>query len=150
MFSQDTSIMPLLALSFRRSIQITQNTFDLRTSHPLGYDDLSDEVEQSKVYDADTKRSLITILALVVELCVCLTDCLELTYSSKQVHEWSSQVQLEKFMKIQQCRESLSGWSDKAASKLEAWSDEMEAFNFPGSDGGTVVLFTELTRIYYL
>lgn len=70
----------VISLGMRRSLQIAPSQFDAMAREPLQADDLSDEIEASKVYDADTKRVLCRILTSLCQLVASLTNLIDTLY----------------------------------------------------------------------
>ncbi|ORY69028.1 uncharacterized protein BCR38DRAFT_472437 [Pseudomassariella vexata] len=140
-------IMPLCV---RRNIQITRNHFDFNANASLDYEDLSDEIEHSRVYHGDSKRSLTAIMALMTELCVCLTDILELVYPFRDTAVCGAEVFLQKVALIKEYREALLRWSKRATMILAVFPDTHDVSRFEeGSHNDSVVLYTNLIWIYY-
>ncbi|KPM43004.1 hypothetical protein AK830_g3536 [Neonectria ditissima] len=141
-------IMPLCV---RRNTQITQNHFDFGSNPPLGYDDLSQEVERSRVYSADTKRSLVEILARMTELCVCLTDILDLVYPTRDRDMSLSTESLssQKLTQTQKHKFKLREWFLTTLKTSRIFRKTCSTPLEPGSNNDALVLHTNLVWMYY-
>ncbi|KAM5358159.1 hypothetical protein ACJZ2D_015547 [Fusarium nematophilum] len=135
-------IMPLCV---RRNIQITRSHFDFNSNSPLGYDDLVDELDFSRVYNTATKHTLLITLERLTKLCVSLTDVLSLVYPTEKLPILDAQAHSTAFGKVQKCRRALIYWSEITQPPL-AHKDLPEA---SGSSETSSVLFTNLIWIYF-
>jgi hypothetical protein len=140
----------LISLGMRRSIQISQAHFDVDSNSSLGFPDLGDEVERSKVYNPETKRRLIEIFTQLSELCSVLTDLLTLVFPLNDVPGWGRYNGPEGVEKIKQSKSALRRWYNTAILR------------FPMFGGGTprkatgdkryhdsVILYTNLMYMFY-
>ncbi|KAI1392693.1 fungal-specific transcription factor domain-containing protein [Hypoxylon trugodes] len=100
----------ILALGVRRSLQISRAHFDLDANPGLGYTDLADEVDRSKVYNAETKRCLIEIFVQLGELCSVLTDLVTLVFPLDDVPGWDRELGSEGTAKLKECKAALRRW----------------------------------------
>lgn len=116
-----------MALCERRNVQILDDL-----ASPLDYDDLSDENERSRVYTSDTKRSLHNIVILMTELCVLLTDILDLVYPADL--PMSDEASLKNLARTEDCRKALRQWCSRAK-------------RVPSSNG--TIMYTNLLWMYY-
>lgn len=116
----------VIALCVRRSIQVPHAT-------PFTFEDLSDEVDTSRVYDSDTKRALIDVVVLMSELSVCFTGVLNLVYPTIEplIDE------AEKLQRLRSSRKALRNWCKKAKQMQQLDSS------------GSVTLYTNLMWMYY-
>ncbi|KAK7223212.1 hypothetical protein V2G26_011215 [Clonostachys chloroleuca] len=126
----------ILALNLRRNIQIKRAYYDPDTI----YQDLSDEIHQSRVYNADTKRRTIRVLVQLARLATTLTDVIPLIYPSDD--EPRGNFQTGKGSSAKKCKELLDSWYKSAFSELSS---------LPGGAGNLdpVILYTDFTYIYY-
>lgn len=140
-------IMPLCV---RRNTQITQSHFDFRSNPALGYEDLSHEIERSRVYAAETKRSLVIILARMTELCVCLTDILDLVYPIRDLPFSDDNLSLQKLTRTQEHKASLRKWLNTTIKTLPSFTDaDSSSRPETNSHPDAVVLYTNLVWMYY-
>ncbi|KAH7127308.1 fungal-specific transcription factor domain-containing protein [Dactylonectria macrodidyma] len=140
-------IMPLCV---RRSIQIGREDFDFHHTTPLCDEDLSSEVESSRVYDANAKRSLISIMALMVKLCVILTDVLALVYPKNDSSVSDAQCSSKRLMQIHEYKRVLEDWASRSAMSFPtvfAVQCNQEHDYLGGSN--STVLFAHMLQIYY-
>ncbi|KAH8685066.1 hypothetical protein BGZ61DRAFT_356240 [Ilyonectria robusta] len=140
-------IMPLCV---RRNTQITQSHFDFRSNPALGYEDLSREIGRSRVYTAETKRSLVIILARMTELCVCLTDILDLVYPIRDLPLSDDNLSLQKLARTQEQKANLKKWFTATMKTLDSFTD-VDSASHPetSSHKDAVVLHTNLVWMYY-
>ncbi|KAJ0122430.1 cutinase transcription factor 1 beta [Diaporthe amygdali] len=149
----------ILSLSFRTSIQVTRVHFDFdaETHAPLGFADLSSEIERSRVYNSGTKKSLIEILAHHIQLMVALTDLLVLVWPLDEVPQWARRHGEEEVGKIERCKGQLRSWYQRSTSRFPMPGDEiLSRPNMAGRGGrgaefhhDSVVLYTNLMYITY-
>ncbi|KAF4464173.1 cutinase transcription factor 1 beta [Fusarium albosuccineum] len=135
-------IMPLCV---RRNIQITRAHWDFDSHSPLGYDDLVDELESSRVYGVATKHTLIMILERLTELCARLTDVLCLVYPTEHLPVLDAEAHSTAFSQVQEYRRALQNWAEVTPPPLA----NKDLAPDTGSFEDSVVLFTNLVWIYY-
>ncbi|OIW26083.1 hypothetical protein CONLIGDRAFT_517472 [Coniochaeta ligniaria NRRL 30616] len=146
----------ILALCVRRSIQITRAHFDLDANSPLGSADLADEIDRSKVYNADTKRALIDIMSQLIDLCVLLTDMLILVYPLDDTPGWGRPMKPEDQVRVTEGKIALRRWYKGATLKFPMFGGgTARASNVAGGSGrrefrhDSVILYTNLMYMYY-
>ncbi|KAH6869049.1 fungal-specific transcription factor domain-containing protein [Thelonectria olida] len=141
-------IMPLCV---RRHTQITRTDFDFTSHTPLDSADLSDEVECSRVYKTDVKRSIITIMAMMTELSVCLTDILDLVYPTVDLPGLDAPASSKRLIQVYDCKRALERWADRAiaSSPAIARSAQRDHHHHHSSNDDSIVLFANLLWIYY-
>lgn len=140
-------IMPLCV---RRSTQITQSHFDFRSNPALGYEDLFREIGRSRVYTAETKRSLMIIVARMTELCVCLTDILDLVYPIRDLPLSDDNLSLQKLARTQEHKANLKKWLTTTIKTLDSFTGVDSACHpEANSHKDAVVLHTNLVWMYY-
>ena len=136
-------------LCARTPLQITHDDFDFAANPPLGYSDLEGEVESSKFYSADNKRSLITVLSQLVKLCICLTDVPSFVYSDQHSEDARHKDLAQELARIWDGRKALASWSERTLRVLPACSriphspTDINASNF------YIFLYSELLWLYY-
>jgi hypothetical protein len=106
---------------------------------------LADEVDRSKVYNAETKRSLIEILALLVDLCVLLTDMLVIVYPLDDAPGWGRLMKDDDIRRLKDGKRALIGWHKLA--KLRFPMSGASGRRQPSHD--SVILYTNLLYMYY-
>ncbi|KAJ4248756.1 hypothetical protein NW762_012594 [Fusarium torreyae] len=135
-------IMPLCV---RRNIQISRSHFDFDSCSPLGYDDLVDELESSRVYNIATKHKLILALERLTELCVTLTDILSLVYPSETLPILDAEAHSTAYAQVQEHKRSLKSWAGATRPPLALKDLSLN----PGRYEDSAVLFTNLVWIYH-
>ncbi|KAF4975212.1 hypothetical protein FZEAL_7969 [Fusarium zealandicum] len=135
-------IMPICV---RRKIQITRAEFDFDSHPPLGFDDLLDDLESSRVYSVATKHTLLVTLERLTELCASLTDVLGLVYPTENVPVLDAQANSTAFAKVQDHRRVLQQWAEDTHPPLA----HQDLSHGTGASQNSTVLFTNLVWIYY-
>ncbi|KAL4727125.1 hypothetical protein ACLX1H_006026 [Fusarium chlamydosporum] len=135
-------IMPICV---RRNIQISSAQFDFASCSPLGYDDLVDELESSRVYNIATKHKLILALERLTELCVALTDILSLVYPTESIPILDAEAHSSAFAQVQEHKRSLRCWAAATRPPLALKDLNPDAGQYEDS----AVLFTNLVWIYF-
>lgn len=134
----------LFSLGMRRGIQITAAQFDITHSVQLGYRDLASEIHRSKVHDCVTKIKLTEILEFLVELCIILTDILELAYPIADcVNNARDKHEILRRLRSSQMR--LRNWHEKAAKHLPR---SVISFG-KAAEHDSVILYGNLVYMYY-
>ncbi|KAH7153021.1 fungal-specific transcription factor [Dactylonectria macrodidyma] len=142
-----------LGLLMRRPIQITKGHFDFDSNPVMGFSDLENEFERSRVYNPGTKKTLAEILAQVVELYVVLTDILMLVFPLDDAPGWGRQLKPEDEGKIKECKTSLRRWYRSATSRFPLFGGS--PLSRGGSDNrkefqhDSIILYTNLMYMYY-
>ncbi|KAI0169137.1 fungal-specific transcription factor domain-containing protein [Hypoxylon sp. FL1284] len=143
----------ILALGVRRSLQISRSHFDLEANTGLEYTDLADEVERSKVYNAETKRCLIEIFVQLGELCSALTDLLILVFPLDDVPGWDRQLGSEGPAKLKECKAALRSWYKGAALRFPMFgggsTPRMNTASSKQFQHDSVILYTNLMYMHY-
>ena len=135
-------IMPICV---RRNIQISSAQFDFASCSPLGYDDMVDELEASRVYNIATKHKLILALERLTELCVTLTDILSLVYPTESIPILDAAAHSTAYAQVQEHKRSLRCWA--AATRPPLALKDLPPN--PGPYEDSAVLFTNLVWIYF-
>ncbi|KAI1502947.1 fungal-specific transcription factor domain-containing protein [Biscogniauxia marginata] len=143
----------ILPLGMRRSLQITREHFDLDSNAGLGYMDLADEVERSKVYNPDTKRCLIEIFVKIGELCSILTDVITLVFPLDDVPGWGRHIGPEGAEKVRDCKIALRRWHKGASLRFPLFGGGSVPRKVSGIgkhfQHDSVILYTNLMYMYY-
>ncbi|EXM21513.1 hypothetical protein RAB80_010078 [Fusarium oxysporum f. sp. vasinfectum] len=134
----------ILPLGMRRQLHIT--SLDVAHGSYLPTEkDFSREIDGSRVYAPQTKRTLVRLFITLCELTVPLTDVIKIVYPTGRLTDIHSPVVHD----AQQGRESLQS----CEAGLEAWF-ERATIQFPTPAGiitreESLVLYTNLLYIYY-
>ncbi|KAI1103601.1 fungal-specific transcription factor domain-containing protein [Jackrogersella minutella] len=143
----------ILALGVRRSLQISRAHFDLEANTGLGYTDFADEVDRSKVYNADTKRCLIEIFVQLGELCSVLTDLITLVFPLDDVPGWDRQIGTEGATTLKECKAALRRWYKSATLRFPMFgggsTPRMTTTNSKQFQHDSVILYTNLMYMHY-
>ncbi|KAK0375736.1 fungal specific transcription factor domain-containing protein [Colletotrichum limetticola] len=134
----------ILALGMRRAMLLTSEQFTIVGNIPLCRFDLADEATQSLVYDFETKVLLGDILGLLVELCIILTDILDLAFPIEDCLK-HGRTNAEAGRQIQNCQKALAGWRREATIRLPTKSQTSQICR--GEQEGSLVLFANLLWI---
>ncbi|KAM5346048.1 hypothetical protein ACJ41O_009053 [Fusarium nematophilum] len=139
----------IFGLGMRRGILITPDHFDVGYHSHLGYYDLVGECDRSLVHDTDTKIRLAEILELLVELCIILTDVLQLAFPIEdRLRPDGPHVEALgriRSCRFRSCRLALHRWHDQATVRLPDFGSPPESLKRHDS----VVLFSNLVAMYY-
>lgn len=129
----------ILSLGMRRPIQILPAHFDAFSRDPLLVDDLSDEIETSRVYDSETKRILCKIMTSLCQLVAPLTNISMTLYP------------LDPFPDCQGAQSAEIASIDDIQSRLHYWeATQMLRPCAQDSDNHqSVAFFKQLTALYY-
>ncbi|KAH6663978.1 fungal-specific transcription factor domain-containing protein [Plectosphaerella plurivora] len=132
----------VISLGLRRCTQITRQTFDFDTSPTLEAADLADEIHRSRVYNVETKKSLVQLCVRFVRLCVILTDLLSLTPYPEDGDAWA----LDRSGRAERSSVSELGW------ELTTWFTDMRR-EFPSDvrpkQTDTIRFFSRTVLLYY-
>lgn len=140
----------ILSLGLRRELQITRSTFDFDSSPALDVHDLSGETHQSRVYDAETKTTLIQLAAYFFRLCVILTDLLSLTPQPEDGRVLNTELQGDRGAQlIQKLKLDLAAWYTGARRLMPASEVFLGDSQSPCAKQRTVYLHTHTLRLYY-
>lgn len=143
----------ILPLGFRRSLKITTSHFDFSAHSGLGYADLAEEVERSRVYNAETKVQLIQLLSQIVELCSILTDLIMLVFPLDDSPGWGKRIGPEEAVRVRKCKLALRRWYNSASVKFPLFGGN----GVPRTDvtrgrhahHDSVILYTNMMYMYY-
>ncbi|KAF4954827.1 hypothetical protein FSARC_12003 [Fusarium sarcochroum] len=135
----------ILPLGVRRQLHITW--IDLSQGHyMLSEQDFAREIEESQVYEPQTKRNLVQLFICLCELAVPLTDVIKTVYATGQS---TTDADSPMVRNLQQTSESIRS----CEAGLDAWFDKA-TIQFPTPAGiisteESLVLYTNLMYIYY-
>jgi hypothetical protein len=136
----------VIALGVRRPLQITLDHFDFN-EEGLTELDFAEEIEQSHVYDTQTKRLLARIFIIQCRFAVAVTSMIMAIYPLNGVvmPTKPTTTQLSKLHEqIEESQRNLGNWMEMSRSQLTFHPEETGALH------ESVTLYTELTYIYYL
>lgn len=149
----------VIAVCSRRPIQITRAHFDLDSvrHEPLGYADLDDEIERSRVYNPGTRKSLVDIFELHTKLAVVLTDLLVVVWPLDDAPRWEKSFGDEEMRKIENCKMQMLDWYREASARFPIPKDpgpRKAAFGNGARGAGdfrhdSVLLYTNLMYMLY-
>ncbi|KAI0126393.1 fungal-specific transcription factor [Xylariales sp. AK1849] len=143
----------ILPLGLRRSVKITRSHFDFDANAGLGYADLADEVDRSKVYNSGTKKCLIEIFVQIVDLCAVLTDLLMLVFPLDDSPGWGKKAESEDTERVRECKHALRRWYKGATLRFPMFGgDLMPRMSVSGGKGfqhDSVIVYTNLMYMYY-
>ncbi|KAL6399879.1 Cutinase transcription factor 1 beta [Ilyonectria robusta] len=134
----------ILPLGVRRHLYIPLVDFDPEKA-ALTEDDFAHEIGFSRVYDAETKRSLIRLFITLCDLAVALTDVITTVYATGQPLDvrFLSVLKLQQTVScIQSSKVGLDAWFERASIRFPAPAGMM-------STNKSLVLYTNLMYIYY-
>ncbi|KAH6676985.1 hypothetical protein F5X68DRAFT_157450 [Plectosphaerella plurivora] len=141
-----------LAISSRRCCQDLGLDPDSNTGFPLTFEDLEDEVHESRVYDPETKRSLISAFLGLAEICVHVvaTSILLFPLDNSQPGQTKLNDQMDESIRILTCKMTLDRWHGTTPRELTYGSGGMEKSTNPTrADNASITLFTNLQDIYF-
>lgn len=146
-----------LGLLMRRPIQITRAHFDFDENPTLGFPDLVDEFERSRVYNAGTKRCLAEVLAQLIELYVVLTDILMLVFPLDDTPGWGREMKPEDAGRVRECKVALRRWYKDATLRFPMFGGGPTPASTMVNNNGidkeyrhdSVILYTNLMYMYY-
>ncbi|KAI0200854.1 hypothetical protein F4808DRAFT_141790 [Astrocystis sublimbata] len=140
----------LLGLGMRRCIQIPRAHFDFDTNS-FGFSDLSDEVGQSKVYNAETKKHLIEIFVQLGKLCSVMTDLLTLVFPLDDGPGWGRYNEFDDTAKIRDCKVALRRWYKATTLRFPVFGGRGAATDIPTNQHhhDSVILYTNLLYMWY-
>jgi hypothetical protein len=143
----------ILPLGLRRSLKITRDHFDFDAHSGLGYTDLADEIERSRVYSPGTKRCLIEIFVQLVELCTILTDLITQVFPLDDSPGWGKQGAPGDDDKVKESKIALRRWYKGATLRFPMFGgDAVPRTKVVGGKDcqhDSVILFTNLMYMYY-
>ena len=99
-------------------------------------DDLEDESKRSLVYASNTKRSLAELVVVLCELCVILTELLELLYPASGTIESNARLLPKGY------QQQLNCWHTKAQKLMNTAVSSTDTLSF-------VIMFNHLNFVYY-
>ena len=136
----------IMSLCFRQPIQIRRTDFDFATKKPPGLSDLNSGLDDSEAYSLQSKDLIAGITALLAELCVHLTDTLDLVYGESGGDAFSDAHGC--FTKrLHFAKDHLRIWHKTASSNLSGWEDGLP--EIAEDERHMITLWTNLLWIYY-
>lgn len=125
-------------------LSITPDQFDFN-SPSLSMADFEDEIHRSRVYDPSTKRFLASLIIMMCELALSLTEVVMIVYPptlapiSCPLEETEY---LRSVLRIEECKSGLSRWYDRATVRFPTPAGLTDTHH-------SVIIFTNLMYIYY-
>lgn len=138
----------VFSLATCRGIQIDGGQFDFDFRSPLGLFDLADEFHRSKVHDLSTKVGLAKIFELLVELCIVLTNILQLAFPIEGKLR-QGKLHMAAWGCVRECRLALHKWHQRAVLRLRWFASPPSAVSDDHGHHDSVILYTNLLRMYY-
>lgn len=135
----------VIALGVRRPLQITPGHFD-SSQDMVAEQDFSGEVEQSQVYDADTKLLLANIFIVQCHFAMAVTSTIMALYPLNGVIIPASPTPAqisELRIKMKESKKDLGKWMKIFKDRLTLGSGKSAALH------NSVTLFADLTSVYY-
>ncbi|KAI9168092.1 alcohol dehydrogenase [Paramyrothecium foliicola] len=129
---------------------ITHDHFDFGSNSSLNIEDVADEQGRSRVTSLNSQVSLAVLMGLMTDLCVRVTDILELAYPYQTVNITNGSLHMQKLAKVQVCKNELRQWGEDAMPKifpLQGRCGIAELEQEP--DLGSVMLHANILWIYY-
>ncbi|KAH8675040.1 fungal-specific transcription factor domain-containing protein [Ilyonectria robusta] len=137
----------IFGMGMRNGIKITRNDFDFQIQNALGFADLSDEIENSKVHDPGTKRRLVEIFELLIELCIMLTDILDLAFPLETSSGWR-EVCMDEEERVTGYKLALERWHRRVVLKFPELPSQTRSCE-QEVQHGTVTLCLKLLFMYH-
>lgn len=135
----------IIALGVRRPLQITPDHFD-SSQDMVVEEDFSGEVQQSHVYDAETKLLLANIFIVQCHFAIAVTSTIMAIYPPNGVviPALSSPAQISDLrIRMEESKKELQKWMEVFKDRLTLRSSKSAVLH------DSVTLFTDLTSIYY-
>ncbi|KAL7784343.1 fungal-specific transcription factor domain-containing protein [Trichoderma ceciliae] len=126
----------ILALGLRRTLRIPEKY------PPLLLEDFENEIQRSRVYNAESKRRFFDIFIQISNLCVVVTDLLRLCSISEDGQECETKIVTD-HRAIANCTSQLQQWYDEARQQFP---DNAE---WSGIQPHFVIIQTNLMFTYY-
>ena len=133
-----------MPLALRRTPQVNFSNFDMFLD-PIDQTDLEDDLQDSTVYDMETKILLAKLLNCQCQLALTLTPVLMLCYHPQMFSQsapFSSTRFLQGMADVNNARTGLETWLKNAQQTI----DSVTEFDKPHS---SVLLYSELTFMHY-
>ncbi|GKT45909.1 cutinase transcription factor 1 beta [Colletotrichum spaethianum] len=129
---------------------ITRESCRFEANKSLIISDLEGEVYRSNVYNPTSKKRLVGLFKVYIDLTIVLTDLLTLVYPFEDLlwsRHWPTQ---EEDAKIQQCEAAMKGWFVRASTKFPAVKEARQTtLNKRHDLHKSVMLHINLMYIYY-
>ncbi|KAM0414666.1 hypothetical protein ACHAPT_013492 [Fusarium lateritium] len=138
----------VFSLVTRRGIQIDGGEFEFDFGAPLGLVDLADEFHRSQVHDLGTKVHLAKIFELLVELCIVLTNILQLAFPIEDRLRQRKSHKAD-WRCVPEYRLALHKWHQRAVLRLPRFASPLSAVSDDHGHHDSVILYTNLLRMYY-
>ncbi|CAI6083452.1 unnamed protein product [Clonostachys chloroleuca] len=139
----------LLSLGVRRRIQIDRESFDFDSNRRLNHSDLAGEVDGSGVYCKKAKMSLIRILLRIVDLCVSLTDLLNLAHRLEFSRNGDSEQWLPHLQQVRTVKEALRMWHEVTKSEFSCSLKQLRSASKYDEQCKAVAVQLHVMYMYY-
>lgn len=133
-------------LCTRFAHHITRENYDFGTSKPLNASDLENEIYRSSVYNPISKRRLIDLFEIYLDLMLILTDVLALIMP---IAALSGATSSSVTSRIGACEAALQQWFARASAQLPLPSRATAASEKKQGLNRSVALHTSLMYIYF-
>lgn len=135
----------IIALGVRRPLQITSDHFDI-SQDAVAEADFLEEVEQSQVYDAETKLLLANIFIVQCHFASAVTSTIMAIYplNGVVIPALPTPARIsELHIKMEESKKDLDKWMETFKDRLTLSSNKSAALH------NSVTIFTDVTSIYY-
>lgn len=135
----------IIALGVRRPLQITSDHFDF-SQDAVAEVDFSGEVEQSQVYDAETKLLLANIFIVQCHFALAVTSTIMAIYplNGVVIPALPTPARISELrIQMEEGKKDLEKWMENSKDRLTLGSGKGGALH------NSVTLFTDVTNIYY-
>jgi hypothetical protein len=139
----------LLSLGVRRRIQIDRESFDFDSNRRLNHSDLAGEVDGSGVYCKKAKISLIRILLRIVDLCVSLTDLLNLAHRLEFSRNGDNEQWLPYLQQVRTVKEALRMWHQVTKSEFSCSLEQLRSASKYDEQCKAVAVQLHVMYMYY-
>ncbi|CAG9992240.1 unnamed protein product [Clonostachys byssicola] len=139
----------ILSLGVRRRIQIDRESFDFDSNRRLNHSDLAGEVDGSGVYCKKAKISLIRILLRIVDLCVSLTDLLNLAHRLEFSRGGDSEQWLPYLQQVRTVKEALRTWHEVTKSEFSCSLEQLRSASKYDEQCKAVAVQLHVMYMYY-
>lgn len=139
----------IMSLCLRRKIEMRLTNISVVSDNLLNYEDLSGDIESSRVYTADTKRSLVNIVVTLAELCVCLKDVLGTVYPLRDIGASDAEAGSKMSKMIQVLRGALGRWSSKASRSFSSMTQSRGAVAGTGFLHDSIAMYQNLVWMFF-
>lgn len=134
-------------LCTRFAPHITRHNFDFGTSVQLGAPDFEDEIYRSSVYNSASKRRLVHVFEIYLDLMLVLTDVLTLVMPIDK--ELSQAASSSVKSRIEMCETTLERWFARASTQIPPPSRATAASDKKQGLNRSIALHTSIMYLYF-